>query len=1105
MAATEKTVSALINRQVPDFVRSDHPQFKRFVELYYQWLETDGSTNSYSYGNTIYHIMNSDKYRDIDNTLDPFVRLFKQELLPYFPEKTELDLAKILKGAREFYLKKGSEESVKWLFKALYGDDIEVFYPKKQILIASDGKWKLPKAFNLTISVENENIDPNLLERHKGMGSISKATCIIESANRTIDKTFGTEILEIYVSNVVGTFQNGEQLEISYVDQYGVSKVFSEKIVGSISNIKVDSNIKTDPQQKRRGESYNVGDPVIVYGGLDNTAQANDAVAIVGNVTVGSIEGVTPLFYGYGYRTYSNTEVVVLRSSADDPNANLSTDIRVVAINETDSTTNSQAKFVETIDVDMMPIEYLSGVVLSTANYTTFTQNNRNIVINATESNRFDIYLNYDDVWANGSSYQTANFKGKILTSNASGFGQGGASAYTGALALYSVSNTVPLTTTGFLVGQPLYTKSAPQKSFTINSITTSQLAANIDSKVMQCMNYQTLSTGGIALFNIINGGYGFRQTPSLDIQSYFDTYWSMNDTTTHSATRQPMGGYGKIAHIYITNPGTGYANGDAIVLNGYGYDFAGYVNVNTTGSIINTTITNRGEGYYGNKTVSITTSGGTSAVLTPYGFGEGSTNVIANSAIGRIKDFRVLSRGFDYISTPVVSLKVVDMVINPLSEVQNLVEGERVYQGSSLSTAIFQGIVKSYNRTTNVLRLFNYSGNSFSNFNATIPLISEGGVTITINLAAKVPPPAAVNGLGDLGDPYFTVRSTGGLPNPWFYGNGRAKGVAEFYNGLIKFPGFYLNTDGFLSADKKTQDGTVYHNFSYVIESERSLSEYQQSVKDIVHPAGTTMLGSTVTRSEMKETVQPSTAVYLNLPNNLNSTINVANSQMNVVTGINTAFTTTATLAAANDMLWIIDTLAPLRSQAKTISRVLSATSLEVFGNFTYIGQGRIATNSTNKVVVSGNTNTISQYLSTGDMLQFNIAAGNLYVAQTGTVQIFTANGKVVGSGTAFSTQLKANDYVKINNEVKQVVNIASSTVMNVNSAFSSALSSQAILKLATAVQANVTAIIGTELTLDATFNANTANLVYRICPNYAATAGYSYDIISTSNYANE
>ena len=107
---SDRTISGLIGQQLPDFVLGDHPNFKRFLELYYQWMED--STK----GNTVYQIMSIEGYRDIDSTIDPFIRMFKEELLPYFPEKTSLDLVKVLKGAREFYSKKGSEASLKWLF-----------------------------------------------------------------------------------------------------------------------------------------------------------------------------------------------------------------------------------------------------------------------------------------------------------------------------------------------------------------------------------------------------------------------------------------------------------------------------------------------------------------------------------------------------------------------------------------------------------------------------------------------------------------------------------------------------------------------------------------------------------------------------------------------------------------------------------------------------------------------------------------------------------------------------------------------------------------------------------------------------------------------------
>jgi hypothetical protein len=294
MAVSEKTVSALVQTQLPDFIRADHPKFQRFVELYYQWLENnnpDGISNTA--GNTVYHAMNIDSYRDIDNTPSEFIRYFKQEIIPYFPERTALSTEKILKSAREFYSKKGSEESLKWLFKALFAEDIEVLYPKEEILIASDGKWLKPKAFQITSSDSNKSVNVQLLKKRIVTGVDSGATCVVESADRTIDKTNGKEIIEIYVSNVKRYYNNGEKISIIYVDEFGEEREFLERIVGTISNIKIDSNIRTDPTQRRRGLYYNIGDPAVVVGGLGITGDANDAVAIVGNVTLGSIESVT--------------------------------------------------------------------------------------------------------------------------------------------------------------------------------------------------------------------------------------------------------------------------------------------------------------------------------------------------------------------------------------------------------------------------------------------------------------------------------------------------------------------------------------------------------------------------------------------------------------------------------------------------------------------------------------------------------------------------------------------------------------------------------------------------------------------------------------------
>lgn len=1101
MAALEKTVSALVNRQLPDFVRADHPKFKQFLELYYKWLEDE------SKGNTVYHIMRSGEYRDIDNTLDPFIRLFKQELLPYFPERSELDLVKILKGAREFYVKKGSEESVKWLFRVLFGQDIEVYYPKQQILIASDGKWKLPQAFQLTLSAANENIDVNLLERHKGTGSISKATCIIESANKTVDRTFGNEILEMYVSNVSKEFTNGENLEIPYVDENGVEQLFSEKIIGSISNIYIDSTIRTDPTQRRRGLSYNVGDPVVVFGGLADTAAANDAVAVVGNVTVGSVEGLSVLFPGYGYRTHINTETIVYRTERDDPNANANTDVRVVGVNTFDSP-NSQLKFLEQISVDKMPIEYLMNEVISNTSYPIFTTNNRNMVV-VISGEGSDTWLQ-DDIWyadSNGS-YETANITGKILTAN---------TGFTGAskqVILYSVANT-PTSPVTLLVGANTITFVGAQKVVNVDSIVLSQIPANSSSQIKQTLTFETLDTGGVALYNIINGGYGFAGPPTVGTESYYDTYLSeatrdaifgiggsedtVLDDSTYRQQRQPMWALGQIAHIWINNGGTGYANGDTITVTGRGYGFSGNVVVNSTGSIVSTNIINRGEGYYGNdRTVVVSTVGGANASLTAYGFGEGVRVSVANGAIGRIRDVRMISRGFDYIDTPLVSFKIVDMVVDGVDENENLSEGERVYQGLSLDTATFQGIVKTYNRSTRLLRMFNYSGG----YREGTPLTSEGGVVFTVDTTSRVPAPNHIDA---------NTRFSG-FDNPMFYGNGKAKGYAEFFQGLIKFNGFYLNTDGFLSSDKKLQDANVYHNYSYVVESEKSLSEYENTMKDIVHPIGMSMLARTISRSDLDEDIK--TESIMTYTGAQIGQINVLNSYANTVYGIGTTWTDTANVAVG-DIIVLKDSDNELRGQAKIIKSIVNATAMHCESDWTYFGEGLITTEEGNtKVVVTGNTNPVNYFLQVDDELNFNIfpayafsfnpvfgtvdvtqdsvlVTGNTgtafltyikpghlvrivhtaNIAQTGTATIYDTNAKVIGSGTFF-TNFGVGDELLIDGQVKSVVNVANDTVMNVNSAFTANSSEETIY--AYNVQITDTRLV-VNVASDTVFNVNT------------------------------
>ena len=1204
MAAAEKTISALVQTQLPDFINGNHPQFKRFIELYYSWLEQNAPAGiSNTAGNTIYHAMQIGDYRDIDETPDEFIRYFKDELLPHFPENPSLDIKKILKSAREYYNKKGSEESLKWLFKALYDTDLEVNYPKEQILIASDGKWKKPRAFRITVGESNKNVDVNLLERKLVVGSISGATCIIESANRTIDETNGREIIEIYISNITKYFNNGEDIIINYVDANGIDRIFRERIIGTLSNVRVDSNIRTDPTQRRRGLLYNVGDPVVITGGLGTSAEANDAAAIVGNVTRGSIEAVTPTFLGYGYREYYNTQVVVLRTlGVDDDEANSSTDLRVIALNTSACTSNSQKNYLESITYDKTSIEFLGDTLIGAANFAPMTPNNINIILNATEEDYTDYFENFEKVWANGNNQFDALFVGYVGTPN-------GNTKITGTVNVYSTNGTVwgsntqfsyelktgqslrvegedqtisaitnnehltvtsaysatvtnknayrvgvfadyigPDATAPLLIYDTQYSGSLAQilagpgatlaavnsgKTWTIAAVSSPYgvpIPANAESMIVQGLDFETVNTGGISAISVLEGGFGFRAEPSLEIDSYYDTNWSEDYDYNNSLEQdtkiglwQNFADLGVLAHVHINSGGPEYTVGDGLIFVGRGYGANGYVqSVASNGAITSIVLDNRGEGYLerpeiimnrssvsydtltgtatvnnrsrvvtgssttflsdiSNKSVirinsevrrvvavtnntlllvnsaftanatsqTIQRRDGDEATLTGYLFGDGFQETIDTSAIGRVQDIRLLYRGYDYVSTPTISLKVLDTVVDALAEADTVYEQEYIYQGTSLQNSTFRANVKSYNRTTNVLRLYNYSGS----INVEQSLVTANNLFIDVDTTERVPVP--VRGvLVGTGPSTFYPESVADLPNPMYYGNGRARANAQFANGLIEFNGFFLNTDGFPSADKVLQDDTIYHNFSYIIQAEKDLIEYENTIKNISHPAGMSLTAKRIAQSEDNAAIVLTSNADVLLSKYDSSRVSVANSRSNTITGFGTDFTSSIGGGAANTKVNVGDLFIlnysgaftansiandpSLRTQTKVVTEVLSNTSLKVEGNFVITGQGRANSNT----VYSALTGTVLiNPAVTGTAVLNPAISGTVNVNEriTGTVNVYTTN-VVVGNATSFTTQVLVNDILTINNQVRRITSITNNQHLLVNAVFSNA-----------------------------------------------------------------
>ena len=139
--------SIAVQRQIPEHIRINYPAFVEFIKLYYEFLEETQAQNL-------------EKIRDVDDTLEEFIDRFKEELAKNVPIELAADKRTLLKHIRQFYLSRGSEESFKFVFKALFGQEAELFYPSTQMLRVSDGKWQQEISVFVRITGTTPNLFP---------------------------------------------------------------------------------------------------------------------------------------------------------------------------------------------------------------------------------------------------------------------------------------------------------------------------------------------------------------------------------------------------------------------------------------------------------------------------------------------------------------------------------------------------------------------------------------------------------------------------------------------------------------------------------------------------------------------------------------------------------------------------------------------------------------------------------------------------------------------------------------------------------------------------------------------------------------------------------
>jgi hypothetical protein len=302
MTISNNKISHIINSQVPFFVRNDHPNFIAFIEAYYRFLEQENET--------LNQIKTLKDNADIDLSIDIFLEKFYDNYIKLVPKEILADKTILVKHVKDFYRSRGTEKSIRFLMRLIFNEEIsEFYYPKRDVLRASDGKWFIEKSIKVTdVRIDGiANSSPTVLSNFNSKlvkGNTSNATAIVERADTYYDG--GLIINELKISNQFKTFSAGETVFTTF-EENGVTKTLTANLfAGSINTVEL---IKP-------GTGYSVGDTIVVE---SNTGIG--AVITVSSVTTGNIISIFPLNGGAGFQ--ADTFVLISGGGGSGANANV--------------------------------------------------------------------------------------------------------------------------------------------------------------------------------------------------------------------------------------------------------------------------------------------------------------------------------------------------------------------------------------------------------------------------------------------------------------------------------------------------------------------------------------------------------------------------------------------------------------------------------------------------------------------------------------------------------------------------------------------------------------------------------------------------------------
>ena len=223
-------------------------------------------------------------YRNIETSIDTYVDYLREELYPSIPITYYGNKRLIASKFREFFQSKSNEQSYRFLFKLLYNENVDFYYPGEDVLRVSDGNFEKTQIIRtIAISADTRNIFLFLNKTIRGETSGVLANVV------DIKKFFvgALEVAEMTIKLASGTFTAGEDI-VDIEDED-----LSTTIYGIVSGVTIVDG----------GSGYEEGDIIII------TGDGSEAAAKVSSIKESPISALTVNTIGHGYQL--NTEATI--------------------------------------------------------------------------------------------------------------------------------------------------------------------------------------------------------------------------------------------------------------------------------------------------------------------------------------------------------------------------------------------------------------------------------------------------------------------------------------------------------------------------------------------------------------------------------------------------------------------------------------------------------------------------------------------------------------------------------------------------------------------------------------------------------------------------